>query len=415
MSSRRVAGTTVAALALVLAGCGGGATGEGQPPDSEQALKLGYLLPETGPLAYLGPPEIRATEFAVQTINDAGGVLGEPIPDLVDGDEAGDQAIASQSADRLLSEGVHAIMGAASSSMTLAVIDKVTAEGVAMCSAANSAPALTEHDDDGYYFRTNPSDALQGPAIAELIVADGHSRLAVIARQDDYGTGLSKATSDAFEQAGGQVVTEAGYDPNATTFDAVVRKVAASDADAIVVISFEEGKQVLKGLIESSLGPQDVGVYIAGGLVSEKLGELVSPNQPQVVRGLKGVSPAAEVNEDFIAELKEFAPELEETQFAPQAFDCVIVTALAAEAAGSPDAAEFKDAIIDVTRDGQKCTSFEECAGLLADGTDIDYDGPSGPLDFTSDAEPDSANMEIYEWDRQGRMQYVRSQLVHAR
>ncbi len=65
-----------------------------------------------------------------------------------------------------------------------------------------------------------------------------------------------------------------------------------------------------------------------------------------------------------------------------QVYDCVIVIALAAEAAQSADPAVFNDEIEDVTSGGTECTSFEECRDLLADGEDIDYTGASGPLDL---------------------------------
>ena len=93
-------------------------------------LKIGSLLPETGSLAFLGPPEFAGVEFAIDEINAAGGVLGAPV-EYSQGD-SGDTStdIASVTSDRLLGENVDAIIGAASSSVTLTVIDKITAAGV---------------------------------------------------------------------------------------------------------------------------------------------------------------------------------------------------------------------------------------------------------------------------------------------
>ena len=405
--SKRAKVLSVGAAALmVVAACGsddGGGSSGGETTSSEP-LKLGYVLPETGDLAFLGPPQIEAAKYAVSEINKEGGVLGNEIPDLAAGDEANDQAIASQSADRVLNEGVNAVIGAASSTMSLAIIDKITGAGVAECSGSNTAPTFTDYEDGGFYFRTAPSDALQGPVLANVIVGDGHSNVAIVARADDYGKGLADATAGALESSGATVALNDTYDPKATNFDSVVQKVKSSNPDAVVVIAFEEGKQILKGLIESGMTTDKVGLYGADGLRNTDLAKLVNASDPSVLDGMKGTAPASSDNPDFIKNLKAFAPDLKETQFAPQVFDCVNIIALAAEQAGSTDASEFKDDVNAVTKDGEKCTTFADCKKLIDDGTDIDYDGASGPLDFTDAGEPGSATIEVYGFDAKGKL-----------
>ncbi|MFC5994112.1 ABC transporter substrate-binding protein [Pseudonocardia hispaniensis] len=404
-------------MALVAAGCGGGggeAGGGAAPPAgggarADGVLKLGFVLPQTGQLAFLGPPQIQAARYAVSQINEAGGVLGKPIPDLVGGDEADQAAVAQQSADRVLASGVDAVIGAAASGMTLAIIDRVTGANVVQCSGSNTAPNLTDYNDNGYYVRTAPSDALQGPVLAETVVADGHSRVAIVARADDYGRGLAKATAQALEEAGATVALNETYDPNSQNFDALVQQVRGAQPNAVVLVSFEEGTQVLKGLIEAGMGPGSVGIYGADGLRSEELPQLVAPGNPAVLAGMKGTAPASADNPQFLTDLRSFAPELTEVQYAPQVFDCVNVIALAAESAKSDDPAVFKDKIVEVTRDGTKCTTFTECQRLLANGTDIDYDGVSGPLDFVPAGEPGTASIEVYTFNDQGALQSLRT------
>lgn len=406
--------TAMSAAALLVAGCGGGDDGGGgaPPPAAGQGggdgvLRLGYVFPQTGQLAFLGPPQIEAARYAVSRINDAGGVLGQQVPELVAGDESDQAAVAQQSADRVLAAGVDALIGAAASGQSLAIIDRVTGAEVVQCSGSNTAPNFTDYNDQGYYFRTAPSDALQGPVLAETIIADGHANIAIVARADDYGVGLAGATAQALQEAGATVPLNETYDPNAQNFDALVQQVAGARPDAVVVIAFEEGTQVLQGLIEAGLGPDSVGVYGADGLRSEELPELVAPGNPAVLVGMKGTAPASAANPEFLQNLQAFAPNLTETQFAPQVFDCVNIIALAAAAAGTDDPTVFKDQIVGVTRDGTKCASFEECHGLIAQGTDIDYDGASGPLDFIPAGEPGTASIEIYTFDEQGSLQTV--------
>ena len=377
---------------------------ETEPPEEEEeeevtrgdgVLRLGYVLPETGQLAFLGPPQISAVEFAVDRINEAGGVLGADV-ELDGGDEAGDAAVANQTADRLLQGGVDAIIGAAATGMTLAIVDAVTGEGVVQCSGSNTGPVMTEYPDDGFYFRTAPTDALQGPILANTIVADGHTQIAMLARQDEYGEGLLEVTRDALEEQGADVVTETLYDPEATTFDAEIEEVANANPEAVVVIAFEEGAQILQSMIEAGVGPGDVAVYGADGLASSDLAEDVEPGNPNVLDGMTGTRPDANVDPGFAEDLQEFAPDLEDLTFAPQVYDCVNIVALAAVAADSDDPAVFVDEMLNVTRDGEQCTTFEQCADLLEQGEDIDYEGPSGATTFTDAGEPDTGTYEVW-------------------
>ncbi|MCX4584807.1 ABC transporter substrate-binding protein [Streptomyces sp. NBC_01481] len=397
------------AAVLLLAACG--SNGSAESADEDGQLKLGYVLPETGQLAFLGPPQIEAMKFAIAGINAGGGVLGKPIPAVVGGDEAGQEAVAAQSADRVLNAGVDAIIGAAASGMSLAFIDRVTGEGVVQCSGSNTAPTFTDYDDGGFYFRTAPSDALQGPILAKTIQGDGHKRVALMARADDYGKGLLDSTKKALEEGGATVTFAETYDTKATNYDQIVQKAKDSKPDATVVVAFEEGTQILQAMIEAGIGPQQIGVYGADGLRSEELPNLVAPGKPATLAGMKGTAPASASNPQFVTQLKKFAPSLKELQFAPQVFDCVTTIALAAEQAKSDDPGKFAEEIVGVTKDGEKCNSFAACKKLIADGKDIDYDGVSGPLDFTDAGEPGQATIEVYTYNQQGKLQTVSTQV----
>lgn len=401
----------LSAAALVITSCGGnGDEAEAPSRGGDGVLKVGYVLPETGQLAFLGPPQIESLKFAVQTINDAGGVLGKPIPSLVSGDEAGQEAVAVQSADRVLNANVDTLIGAAASGMSLSFIDRVTGAGVVQCSGSNTAPTFTDYDDGGFYFRTAPSDVLQGPILAKVVSEDGKKRVAVVARADDYGRGLMEATKKSLEERGVTVALAETYDPRATNFDQVVQKVRNAKPDAAVVIAFEEGSQILQGLIEANLGPQQIGVYGADGLRSEELPSLVAAGHPEQLAGMKGTAPASAANEQYVKELKKFAPDLKELQFAPQVFDCMTTIALAAEQAKSDDPGTFVKEIVGITKDGDKCVSFAACKELIADGKNIDYDGVSGPLDFIDKGEPGKATIEVYTYDDNGKLRTVRTE-----
>ena len=374
------------------------AAGEGTeaaPAGDAEPLSLGYILPETGQLAYLGPPQIEAVNYAVEQINAAGGVLGNEIPAVVSGDEAGDEAIANQSADRLLAEDVDAVIGAAASGMSLAIIDKLTGAGVVQCSGSNTAVTFSEYDDDGYYIRTAPTDALQGPILAETIIADGAQSVVLMGRADDYGRGLVEAAEAALTEAGATVETVI-YDASAQNFDADVQQALSANPDAVAVIAFDEGGQIIQGLIEGGLTADQL--YGADGVRNTELPSLVDPNNPNVLDGMTGTAPAPESDQQFIEEFTA-ATGVSETQFAAQVYDCVNVIALAAEAAGSTDPADFREELVGVTTEGTACTSFAECQELIAGGEDIDYNGASGQLEFIESGEPGSGTYEVWSFE----------------
>ncbi|MEL7209141.1 MAG: ABC transporter substrate-binding protein, partial [Actinomycetota bacterium] len=186
--------------------------------ESDGVLTIGTLLPETGDLAFLGPPEFAGAELAVQDINAAGGVNGADVV-LIQGDSGDTNTdIANQTTDRLLNEGADAIVGAASSGVSFTVIDKITGADVIHFSPANTSPDFTGYDDNGLYFRTAPSDVLQGQVLSDLIIDEGNETVGLLARQDPYGEGLLNFTVEPLNAAGAEVTNEVIYDPAAENF-----------------------------------------------------------------------------------------------------------------------------------------------------------------------------------------------------
>jgi ABC-type branched-subunit amino acid transport system substrate-binding protein len=221
-------------------------------------LIIGTLLPQTGNLAFLGPPEIAGVKLAVQDINAAGGVLGQPIQ-LVEGD-SGDASTdtATQTVDRELQSGVNAIIGAASSGVSLTVVDRITSAGVLEFSPANTSDKFTTYNDNGLYFRTAPPDLLQAQALSDLISGDGNTSVGILATNDPYGTGLADNTEKDLIAAGLSQgdIKKIIYDPQAANYDAEVQQMVSFKPDAIVVIGFEESSKIIQGLNAQGIGPQ---------------------------------------------------------------------------------------------------------------------------------------------------------------
>ncbi|GAB3230396.1 ABC transporter substrate-binding protein [Glycomyces halotolerans] len=388
-----LAATTAGVTALALAACGSGDDSESSSDGDECGMKVGTILPQTGSLAFLGPPEFAGVDLAIKEINDAGGVLDQCVE--VIHEDSGDTTtdIASQSADSLIAQNVNAIIGSASSGVSFQFIDKLYEEGIVQVSPANTSPDFTTYERGDYYFRTAPSDVLQGRVLADAIIADGHEQVAILALQDAYGTGLADAVEENIVSFGGEVVMKEIYDPNATEFSAEVSQLAAADADAVVLITFNEFTNLAPELVESNLGPQDLGWYMVDG----NLANYGDQFPEGMLEGTKGTFPGSDPSA-IQDKLLEIDPDLTEFTYGGESYDATMLVALAAVAGGSYDSETIKDNMVAVSRDGTECTAFAECVELLDAGEDIDYQGQSGPIEFSPEGDVTAATIGIYQY-----------------
>jgi branched-chain amino acid transport system substrate-binding protein len=385
---------TLAAAALVLSGC---AATDGGAAGGELSLKIGTALPQTGSLAFLGPPEEAGVALAIKDINEA----NKGIQVEVEWGDSGDLDNKAYETEipRLLNAGVKAIVGAASSGTSLAFIDQVVGAGVLQFSPANTSPTLTTSDDKGLYFRTAPSDLLQGEVLGNLMAADGHQKIAMIVLNDPYGTGLRDATQASFEAAGGEVLAAPMFNPGDTNFSAQISEVLATSPDAIVLITFDEAKTIIPALV--SQFPADKLYMVDGNLANYS-----EDFEPGTLTGAKGTAPGLDPDTimDFLTRMEEnWVAEgnasLDDVfLYGPESYDAVVLLALAALAAGSVEGADMAGKLQEVSGgsgSGTKCTSFAECADIINGGGVADYDGVSSPVTFDEFGDPTQGNILI--------------------
>jgi len=406
---RSVAMLGVAGLVLTACGDDGDTATPESSATSSQALAkgdgelvIGTLLPQTGSLAFLGPPEFAGVDLAIKDINEAGGVNGKPVKkfDSDSGDTSTDTA--SQSVDRLISNNVDAIIGAASSSVSLSVIDKIVGNGTVQVSPANTSDEFTKYDDKGLYFRTAPPDVLQGRVLGDLILADGSSTVGILALQDSYGTGLAESATKSIEGGGGQVVESVVYDPKAASFSTEVGKIKAADPEAIAVIAFDETSKIVPELVKQGIGPNTKKIYFVDGNLSNSY-----KFPPGTLEGVKGTLPGVSAPDEFRTQLLEVDPALEDFSYAPESYDATVLVALAAQAAGDDSGEAIGSKMVEVSKGGEKCTDFAACLALLEEDKDIDYDGVSGPVEFNDAGDPSEASIGIYSYGADNKYTFV--------
>ena len=420
-----IAGAVVVlgAASLVLAACGGSSStsesssaapaSSSAAPSSSSAepepstdckntqLKIGTLLPATGDLAFLGPPEFAGVDLAVSEIDAAGGVLGQPV--VNEYGDSGDTKtdLASQTVDSHLSKGVQVIIGAASSGVTFTVIDKITSNGVLQISPANTAPSLTDYPDNGLYFRTAPSDVLQGAVIAGIASDLGLTSGATIAREDPYGVGLQDAFVKDFEAAGGTITASLTYDPAAPDFAAEVAEIAATNPEFVQVVGFEETTKLLQEMIKQGIGPQDVQIFLVDGNISTTAyKDFPKDTMTGVIASVPTGDPSVDV-EAFNARLLEQDPNLTDFAYGAQAYDATILVALAADYAGCADGTAIAAAmpmVANADAGGEACGTYADCLAIIQAGGQPNYDGVTGPLDFNEYGDPKAATIDVVQY-----------------
>ncbi|MBC9732040.1 ABC transporter substrate-binding protein [Nocardioides sp. zg-578] len=377
--------------------CGNGTT-------SADTYKVGGILPLTGNLAYLGPPEIAGVGLAVSDINAAGGVAGaDACHQILDSGDTTDLAVSTSSAGNLVNAKPSIVVGAASSSVTLNVVDTFTDAKIVQVSPANTAVDLSGYSD--FFFRTAPPDGIQGAALGTLISSDGYSRIGFLVFSDTYGTGLRNAVQETVEASGGECTYGCKGDGNEfpagqTTFSSDVSAVLATNPDAIVILAFDETKAIVPELV--SQGWDMSKTYLTDGNTADYSKDF----DEGTMEGAQGTIPGADASTDFKDRLQGWnqqvnGEELTDYAYAAESYDATILGALAAIKGGGSDPVTIQKnyAAVSGATDGEECTTFADCAALLEEGSEITYTGPSGigPIDDEND--PSSAFVGIYAYD----------------
>jgi len=389
------------ATALVLSGC---ASGSGDSSDSKDlSLKIGTILPQTGTLAVLGPPEFAGVHLAAEEINAAKKGIKVSVTDKDSGDTSTN--IATDSATALLADKVSAIIGAASSSVSLSFIDQVTKAQVVQISPANTSPTFSTYADDGYYFRTAPSDVLQGRVLGQKVLKDGATNVSILYQNDSYGQGLDDNVKEALEAGGATVGQNEPYDPNGTSFASEVTQVLSTNPDALIVISFDQIKAIVPELKKNNFDfTKFYGTDGNYGVITEDYTDVD-------IAGAQFTNPGVNASDAFQSKLqalvkKEGNKKLTVFSYAPESYDATVLLALAALQAKGTTGPDLQKNLVSVSKNGTKCTTFSECADLINDGKKANYDGISGPVSFDKNGDPSQAYISIYKYVTGNKTEY---------
>lgn len=366
-------------------------------PALAEDVKLGFIGGFTGPIESLTPPIFASTELVIQQINEQGGILGGTLS-LVSADGACDATAAAGAADKLINtDQVTAIVGALCTGETIGAFNGSGKAGnVVFVSPASSAPALTTLDDNDLVFRTTPSDAFQGVKMAELLISKDVKEVAVTYVNNDYGKGLADAFTTAFTANGGTVSANVAHEDGKADYRAELGQLAGGGSQNLVILAYANasGQTILRQAVESG----DFTTYIGGdGMVGDDLLKGVDAAAVEGLIATRAGAPAGEATATY-EKLANDAGIQATATYAPQAYDAAFLLALAIEKNGSASRDGLSKALRDVaSAPGEKVLpgEWKKAVDLIKAGTDIDYDGAGGALDFDAAGDVDGIIVQL--------------------
>lgn len=342
-----------------------------------EPIKVGLLAGFTGPIESLTPPMAAAVDLAFEEISDSGIFLGGKQIKAVRADSTCiDAAAATAAAERLVTvEKVVALIGPSCSGTSAAVATKVSApNGIITVSSSATSAALSEVKDNGYYFRTAPSDARQGQVLANITMKKGIKKVAITYTNNDYGKGLSESFGTEYKKLGGKILMISSHEDGKADYSAEVGTLSASGASDLVIFGFID--QGGKGIIQASL---DSGAFDSFILTDGMIGPSLTKHFGKTLNGSYGTMPGGE--SDATKKWKEIAKSSGiaiDGPFRGSSYDAAALIALAIQAGNSADKASIKKHIMGVTNaPGEKIFAGElkKALEILARGGEIDYVG----------------------------------------
>lgn len=413
----RMRGLTLAALitaALALAACAQPADPadvSAQPADSPAAsqpapapaqpdapVAIGTVLDFTGDLSDFGPDMRSAIDMSARIINDAGGLLGNPV-NVVHRDGATSPQASTDAARALVNvEGAEVIIGPVASGSTLAVANAVTIPNSALhISPAATSPAMTILDDNDFVFRVRVSDSVQSVILARLARELGYDTAAAIYINNAYGEGLATLFKESFEREGGEVTALVPQESGQPSYVAELSVATERSPDVLVAVTYPESTEVF--LREAIEGDYINTFLFVSAVRSQSMVDAVGGDLLEGAYGTSPGTPETDATRTFLALYEAEYGESVDIPLTGEAFDAFTIAALAVEKAGVYEGAAVRDALRSVANPpGIKVGpgDIPRALDIIRGGEDIDYEGVTGSQNFDENGDVINA-IEIWQ------------------
>ncbi len=363
---------TMVAAALVSIAASPGYAGE---------VKIGVLNALTGPIPDLSAVILEAEQAAAAHINANGGMWGGDTLVLASGDSGCDAKAGVDAATKIVNvEQASIIVGPLCSGATIGATQAVTIPaGVVNISPSATSPAITGLDDNDLVFRVCPSDAYQGVTIAKLARSMGYSKLAATYANDDYNAGLHDVFVKAFKELGGTITGDQMHEANKASYRAELATLSSGGPEALAIFAYYNGSGIT--IMRQSLENGFFSKFIGGdGMIAQEVIDEIGADNLGDAVFTKGTADQSS------SHFKTFEGLFDRPSdpYTAQAWDAVMVAALALEHAGSAtrDLSAHVRAVTNAPGVEIGPADWAKAKALIASGKDINYQGISGVHEF---------------------------------
>jgi len=339
------------------------------PNSTDGTFSVGVAASKTGVKSDLTGIESGAL-LAIEDINEAGGVLGRPIEaTVVDSGDADATGVSAFS--RLDGDDADLVIGPTTSSMTRAIAPSLSEQCMLTISASATATDLAALDDDNLFYRTIGTTGDEARLIVEDVGVEG--RVTLIDAGGDFSAELRGDLEDQAGRIG-------------SSFESVDAVGEIDPAEVgTVVLSADNPFTDISDLVDLGV-PANKIVLVEVDLASV-LNDL--PDRTADLVGLSMIAPGAGLPSELASRVSDQGVV---GLYTPEAYDAVVIAALAAESGSTDDPAQIASRLGAVTGDvGTKCRSYADCVELIGEGVDISYEGFLPTLIFDSDGDPGRA------------------------
>lgn len=341
-------------------------------------IRIGTLTPLTGAGGPYGPVMVKAVKAVIDEVNAAGGVLGRKV-ELVSEDDQTSPEAGIRAARKLIDvDKVSAILGTWASSVTTAVAPLCWESKTFLCTVSG-ADSITALPHQGYLIRTQPITALQGKKFGEFIIAQGAKRVFIVSPQTPFAKSQIDNITLAMKAGGGEA-SSLIYDDKKPAYRTEIDEVLRFKPDAVVFGGYTPDTAVmLKDLYRADFK----GLKVAFGYsVNQKLVESVPA---EVVDKTYTISPSPAEGSKAYDRLVKLIGIASPDPYTTQIYDHINLVLMAIAIAGDSSGAAIKDAIRKVSQapGGARIDNAIDGLKAIAAKQPVDYDGASGPCDFT--------------------------------
>src|SRR5688572_20461885 len=342
-------------------------------------IKPGTLTPLTGAGGSYGPSMRKAMEFVAQAVNAAGGVRGRQVQLVTEDDQTNPEA-AVRAARKLIDvDKVAAVMGTWASAVTTAVAP-LCWESKTFLTTVSGSDTITFLPHQGYLVRTQPNTHLQIGKLGEFLLSLKMKRVFVLAAQTPFAVPSQKRLTEVLTQGGSEMVGGVIYDKDKTTFRSEIDQALRVKPDMIYLNGYTpDVTVVMKELYKAGYTG---GKVAQGYAVNQKL---LDSLPAEVTDGTYTATPSPAVDSAGYKRLAKFLGAADLGPYSCQCHDHISLVLLAiAKAKGEATGTAIKDNVRKISQGaGTKVDNAVDGLKLLAQGKEINYEGASGPCDFT--------------------------------